>query len=423
MKDTSKVVACVVDHGQFIDVARRLSHEFQEVYYYCPSERGCQVISEGIIGDGFNEFQKVRTIHEVKSKCDLFVFPDIGFYSEQAELREQGFAVWGSGDAGLLEERRGLFLETLKSLDMPVPNYTAIRGIENLRSFLKNAKDKYIKISRWRGNIETTHWRSWKQDSYVLDQWAVIFGPAQGYLTFYVFDPIPEDVEDGFDTWVVDGQMPSLVMHGQENKDKSYIGVMQEFSDLPDTLKELSYPFMRELGERNYRAPFSTEARGRYFIDPTLRCPSPPHQLQMELVKNFGEVAWLGANGILVEPEIEHNCGVQALVSCEREKDEWAIVEVPESIEPYFYPMYACKLDGAICFPPGGLGSMLAWITGTGNTIQEAIETLQERKSELPNGVCCDDKSLAELLKDVAESDSKPPVPIPPPEIVLDESN
>lgn len=416
MKPLSDVVACVVDHGQFMDVATRLSKDIAHVYYCCPSERACPVISEGILGDGFDEFEKVDDFWSIKNDIDLFVFPDIGFVAEQTELVSQGFPVWGSGRSSLLESQRGKFFDRLKNLDLPVPEFNTVTGIENLRVYLKDKTDKYIKISRWRGDMETFHWRSWKEDSYVLSQWAVRFGPAGNHLTFYILEPISADVEDGFDTYVIDGDMPSTILHGQENKDKSFIGVMTSVDDLPDNLKQIAETFVPSL--KDYRSAFSIEARGEYFTDPTMRFPSPPHQLFMEMTHNFSEIIWHGANGELVEPEISKPCGVQALVCSDRDKDEWAMMDLPKKVSDYVYPMFACKLDGVLCFPPGGVGSMLAWITGTGDTVEEAIRCLQKRKSELPDGVSCEDKSIADLLIDL--NDNSNGVKLPEPSIVLE---
>lgn len=422
MKDTSEIVACVIDHGQFSSVARRLAKDYKQVYYCCPDEMACRVVAKGVLGDGFLEFEKVRTIKEVKSKCDLFVFPDVGFYWEQAELREQGKAVWGAGDGGMIEENRGFFLRLLKEVGLPVAKHDVVVGLENLRAFLRGKEDKYIKVSWWRGDIETTHWRSWDQDSCILDAWAVRLNRFQRHMTFYVFDPIPAAIEDGFDTFCIDGKMPNTVMHGQENKDKSFIGVMSYFGYLPENLREIAQAFLPVLKRSGYyRQAFSIEARNEFFIDPTLRFPSPPHQLELEQIENFGEIVWAGANGEVVEPVVKHKCGVQALVRMERDETEWGNVVIPESIKDYVYPMYVAQEDDVLCFPPGGLGPMIAWITGTGNTVEEAIHCLQERKSELPDCVECLDKSLAELLQNLKSSESKPDVPIPDPEIVLEE--
>lgn len=410
MKDSSQITACVVDHGQYVSVALTLARHYDRVFYCVHAERGCPKIEEGILGDGFAEITKVKSVWDVKNVCDVFVFPDIGFEGEQAELRSQGKAVWGSGDYSEYESNRGLFLRSLKQAGLPVPDYEVVQGITNLRLFLREKEDKYIKVSRWRGDVETTHWRDWRQDNGVLDQWAVTFGPAKEYVTFYVLEPIDTANENGIDTYIVDGRMPSVVLHGSENKDKSFIGTMQKYHTLPEEMRQVADAYMQVL--HGYRGPWSCEVRTSedgdpYFIDSTCRYPSPPHQLQLAMWENFGDIILAGAEGECIDPESSKQFGVQALISIDRDKCEWASVEIPSTIRASVFPMYACELDGVLCFPPGGLGNMVAWLVGTGDTIQEAIGNLQEMKADLPDGVNCEDKSLAELLVQLQDAEKE----------------
>ena len=90
-------------------VARRLGRDFKQVYYYTPTERDCPLIREACIGIGYPEIERIKSLARAKTKCELFVFLDIGFEDEQRELVDAGFMVWGCRNAGLLESSRGKF--------------------------------------------------------------------------------------------------------------------------------------------------------------------------------------------------------------------------------------------------------------------------------------------------------------------------
>lgn len=408
MKEVGDIKVLVVDHGQFIPVARKIGEQVSKCWYYSPHEKSLPLIQEGVIGDGFPEMEWVDDIWGVADQCDLFVFPDVGFSQLQKELIKRGHPVWGARDGDSLETNRGKFLRTLESLGMNVPVYETIRGLTNLRIFLKEKKDKFIKISKWRGNFETFHWTNWQECEGELDNYAVEFGPAKEQILFYVFDPIDTDIEDGIDCYCIDGNFPSVVLHGMEHKDKSFIGCMSNWKDLPEQVRSVNEQFSSALSD--YRGFFSTEVRitkddESYFIDPTCRAGSPPHQLMTELFGNFSDIIWHGANGICIDPEPTAKVGVQALLSCSRNDKEWSVFSIPESIQRNVKCGFCCVIDNRLVFPPHQLETMCGYLTATGETIEEAIGNLQEYAKELPAGMKCEDKSIAELLKEIKSAE------------------
>lgn len=426
MKDLSQVKACVIDKGQFPFLADLLGRSMDKVWYANPSaETAFPKLRDGSIGRGFETFTYTPDFWKIKNQCDLFVFPDVGFTGLQAELQSQGFSIWGQNGQDILETDRGRFIEKLTELGLEVVPHVVIKGMENLRVHLRDKEDKYIKVSKWRGDWETFHWRNWTSDSGELDQKAYLLGPLKEILTFYVFDSIPTDVEDGIDTHCIDGALPKLVMHAMEWKDKGFLAAMQKLSDVDEGMQTALRGFAATL--EGYRQFLSTEARlvdeQTYFIDPTMRAGSPPSQLQCELVGNLAQIIWSGANGELVEPEPTANFAVQCLISCDREPDETVTLEIPKSIRPYVKSSFSLEYEGNILIPPNHLGHMTGWLVACGDTIQEAIDTLKERREELPCGVDCDVMALAHLLEEAQEAKKLgveiTEQTIPEPEVVL----
>ena len=413
-KNIKDVVCCVQDHGRFVHIARTLGNAYAKVFYTSPEERDCPLLREASVGQGFDEIERVKSLWDVKDECSLFVFPDIGFEAEQRELRSQGLPVWGCGDAGLLESDKGLFLDTLSETDLPVAPHTIIKGLTNLMLHLKEEEDKYIKIDFYRGDFETMHWTCWAEMEGELDSYAVRFGKLKEQVVFYVFDAIDAEIEDGVDAWCVGGEWPETVLHGVENKDKSYIGTLQKFSELPEEVRcvnDCFGPILNKLTNGG-AMKFSTEVRitdegESFMIDPTCRFGSPPSQGECLLIKNLPEIIYRGALGEMVEPDTEDEFVVQAFLSLSGDRDEWKSVELDDELDEHIKGGFCCKVDGVLCLPPitEYHTSEVGYLCATGKTMKSAIENLRDLKDKLPCSLKCEFNSLADLLKEIHEAE------------------
>jgi hypothetical protein len=403
------ITCCVVDNGIFIHVARRLAREYKKVYYWSPADRAFPVLRERCVGDGYPDIVRVEHPLQVKHECDLFVFPDIGHCHLQSELIEQGYPVWGARMGDSIEINRGKFIKELGKTSLPyAPNQT-VKGITQLREFLKNEQDKYIKVSRIRGDFETFHWRSWEEDEVTLDKYAVLFGPLRDHLIFYVFDPIDSEIEDGIDAYCIDGKWPKTIIHGMECKDKAYLGTFQKFADCPPVMQQVNLAFGPILESYGYRSCFSSEVRitesgEGFFIDPTCRFGSPPSQVQMEMVANWGQIIWEGAHGNLVEMEPAAKFGVQCLLKFKREN--WTVIPLPLTMDRWVKVSFSCMVDGDICVPPDTEDVQeIAWLVAVGDSIQETIDTLKAHAEELPDGICCEIPSMVDLIHEIEKAE------------------
>lgn len=434
MKPHTDVAALVVDHGRFFHVAQRLARDYAKVYYWTPTERDCPLIREVCIGDGFDRVDRVFTIREVRDKLDIAVFPDIGFSDIQLDLVDAGIPVWGAREADAIEIDRGLFLKVLAKTELPVPPHKIMVGLTNLAVHLRDEEDKYIKIDKFRGDWETLHWTNWREMEGTLDSYAVRFGPLKEQITFYVFDPIKTEIEDGVDAYCIDGRWPEVVLHGTEAKDRAYIGGIQKMDSVPKEVRIVNEQFGPILSKYGYRGFFSSEVRitdsgESFFIDPTCRCGSPPSQVQEELFSNYGEIIWHGANGELVNPEPSAQFGAQAILSIDGDRSEWVSVVFPRELDRWVKCGFCCKPDDRTVFPPitEYNTNELGYLCGIGDTIEDAVEHLRHNKDLLPDGVKCDFPAIADVLSELIEAESKgvgfQNADTPPPEIVLEEKS
>ena len=430
MKPISEVRIRVIDHGIFLPFARCLAREAAHVDYYTPSEKAFPTIRDCCIGDGFDEVEKIVGPMVDSDSVDCWCFPDVGFEDVQADLLDRGKVVWGARNGDSLEIHRGKFLKALATTDLPVPPHQIVVGLDKLRQHLYDKEDKWVKISKLRGDFETFHWRNWEMDKAELDKYGVRFGPAQERITFYVFDPIDTEIEDGVDTYCIDGKFPELVIHGMEAKDRAFLAAFQNLANLPEEVRKVSEAFAPILGAFGYRQFFSSEVRitpekQSYFIDPTTRLGSPPSQVMCEMYGNLADIVWHGANGVLIEPEPLHKYGVQAIICGKGDRDTWSAYQFPEELDQWVKCGFCCRIDGLLCFPPDpdATSNDIGWLVGVGDSIKEAIEHLKEHAGLLPDGVTCEHHHLADLIDEVNEADEAG-VPftedaVPEPEIVV----
>lgn len=391
MKDVKDITALVYDRGTFFPVAERLARDVKTCYYHKPRAESFQTFAETVRGDGHPQVKYLSDIWPVKDEVDLWVFPDCADAGLQAELVSQGKAVWGSRGAADYENLRGKWLTFCEENGLPMPRTERIRGLTNLRLFLQENPEQewFIKISTFRGDMETWGTKSPDATRNKLDLLALKFGPFQDDILFYVQEKLDTDIESGADTYNIRGQWPSKIVLGYEKKGQSYFATWQTRADMPPEVWGVMDKIAPMLAQEQYANFISSEVRiaeGKsYWLDPCLRVPSPAGEEQLELYGNLSEIIWQGANGILVEPEMAAKFCGEAVISYCGDKEGWKSVKVPEDIQRWI-KLYACAhKDGSFHFPPSQDPEAIGCAVALGDTAKEVVDNL---------------KGLAEALKD-----------------------
>lgn len=428
--EPSQLTVCCIDNGLFLPLALKLAPSFKRMLYWTEWMESFPTLNKRVIGDGYAEIERVDDFWDYKNEVDLWIFPDIYRSGLQKELEAQGKLVFGSRDGDRLEIYRGTFLRVLEEVGLPVPKAEKVVGLTELKAQLHDREDVYIKISKYRGTMETTHWRSWRQDEGLLDSLAVKLGPLKDMITFLVFDAIPTDLELGVDTLCINGQFPGTMLNGLESKDKGYLGSVMKREEMPQQLQDVLDAFGPVLGKESYRNAFSAEVRvvedTGYFIDATCRFPVPGSGAESELITNLPEVIVAGAQGQLVEPVFGARFAAECVLSSKAEKHAWTIADFSESVKPFVRCGDSCLVDGRVCFPPHEphTGDEIGWLVSTGNTVKDTVETMKEQVKLLPDGVCAATDSLFDLLKEAISSEDQgiefTEQPIPEPETALE---
>lgn len=430
---TESPTFCVCDNGLFIPIARKLAREGYRVFYHkLDWQRGFPKLEDGIIGDGLPDIECVPDIWDVKDEVDCFVFPDIQQAGLQCELRRQGKRVWGSARGQTIENDRLFFLEKLEELGLDVPPYTPVKGLANLRVFLKDKQDIWIKMSKWRGSFETKHFRNMDVDSGLLDNWAVRFGGLKDVLTFICFPKIDTTIELGADTYCIDGQWPSLMLHGIEAKDEAYFAAVTKREEMPEQLLPIMEAFSPYLKETEYRSQWSMEVRvaddGNFFIDPTCRGGLPSTGSQCMALDNLAEIIYEGAAGNLVEPCYNCRFTAEAMVKIHGEINAWNTMELTPKLREHLQMSGYCMVGDKPWFPPeaGIVEDEIGWLVATGNTPTECLKQLNELADELPAGCDASVESVAEVVREIeamkAEGITLTKSVMPDASVVLEES-
>jgi len=410
LKPVSEVTACVFDYGTFLCLADKLGETYKKVYYYTPTEKEFYTIDELSKGTGIDNIERVEDIFnpEIFDEIDLFIFPDIGYEGLQKHLKSLGKVVWGSMGADELELLRDHFLKTLKQLGLPVIHTETITGLTALRDHLEKVENKYIKVNKYRGNMETWHHIDYDHSKPELDRLDIQFGGLKEEIVFVVQDHIKTDVETGCDTWCIDGKFPTKFSQGYEKKNELYLASIVDEMKLPEVIKTVNDAMSPLLKEMKYRNFMATEIRVKdgipYFIDPTMRMPGQSGEQLLETCTNLDEVIWHGANGEMIEPDFKYKFSAAATMHYTA-GGEWMVLKVPEKIKKWVKLYHYCKRDDIYHFSPKEDGEV-GVILGCSNTIEGAIEKLKEHLEELKDeSIECKLEGFVELLKDVEDAE------------------
>ena len=432
MKDISDVTFLLYDRGTFFPVAQRLARDAKKVFYYNPDGEAFPTFAKGCLGGGHSDVEQIEEIWQRKREIDCFVFPDCRDAGLQLELESQGFPVWGSKDADSLETMRGEWIKACEALGLPMPKTHKIRGVTALQIFFDEHPGEtfHVKISRFRGDMETFKTTEPSQIRSKMELLAMKFGPSKEYITFYVQEPVETDIEGGADSYFVAGQWPNKVILGYEKKGESYFATWKDRSEMPPEIWKPSEAMTELLASFNYCNFVSTEVRVKddksYLLDPCLRCPSPAGEEELELYGNFAEIVYHGALGEMVQPEMTAKFCGEAVIEYSGDRDGWKSIVIPEEVKRWVKLYACCYEDGAYHFPPAQDPEAIGCIVGLADTPEGVLYRLKEIRDALKDSaVDVHIDPIADLFKEIEEAEEQDipfsEEPLPKPGEVLEE--
>jgi hypothetical protein len=377
----------VIDHGTFLPFAQKLAEQAKRVLYHTPlPNAGCPAFRDYLPGKGIPGIERCDDFWPMLDQVDLICFPDIGNAGLQIKLSEMGFPVWGSKGADKLETLRFRLLKIMDELGMDLPEYVVVDGLSDLRAYLKEHNDLFVKVSKIRRDFETFHHLDYAMSEPRLDQLAATLGPLQNTIPFLVMKPV-DGIEDAIDTFAIDGQFPSLAVHGIEIKDAGYVGAVQKHSEMPQELQDIYgklSPFLADEMARNFFASEVRIGERAVLIDVSARHTSPAGETLLELYDNWPQIVMAGAQGTLIEPEPKAMYGVQLMISHTGDREFWRTLKIPDKLRPAVKLYCASELDGLTVIPPStNACDIIGSVVSVADSWEEAIGQLKDYMEEL----------------------------------------
>jgi hypothetical protein len=362
-----------------------LAKGFGRVLLYVPWKNAFPKSNLFSVGEGLPNVEKVTDWEDYFDETDCYFFPDVYDGGLQLLLRSLGKPVWGSAKGEELELFRWETKHLLKELGLPVQPVERIIGLDALREHLMEVDDKFVKISRLRGDCETFHHSTYKLTEPRLDEMEHRLGARKHTKEFIVEDSIDGSVKDiAYDGFTIDGEYPKRCLMGIEQKDLGYVGIVKLYSEFPAPIREVNTKLAPILAQYQYRNFISPELiigkKGEpYVIDPCARCGSPPSELYQQMADNWAEVIWAGAHGELIEPKWNAKWGVQAMIHSPWADQNDLSLYFPDKIAEWVKLRNVAKVEDHWMVMPQNVGlPEVGAVVATGNTLMEAMKKLVE---------------------------------------------
>ena len=385
VKDKSIIV---YDFGMAVPHAQRLAREFGKVGYFSPWTSSFPNSNDSIVGEGFDGVTRLMDFWQEVDKYDMVYVPDTHCGDIVSYLRGKGYKVFGADSKSTtLELDRYKGRKIQKAVGLPVQRTEHVVGLSKLRKHLGTVKDRYVKLSWFRGAIETFKHDDMESSAPYLDKLAVALGPKQDEAEFIVEESI-NGTEIGSDTFVVDGKFPNLAMFGWEVKDKYYVGKCVTRDKLPKQLKEVDDKMGVFFKKCSTRSMFSTEVKiykdGKgYLIDPTVRMPLPPSYVELELYSNFGEFIYNAAQGKVIDLKPTAIYGVEVIMGSDYSAENILEVKIPKKCEQWVKLANGCRINNKYYILPGSPKDHYLSVVGLGKTVKEAVDNAQSYIDEI----------------------------------------
>lgn len=371
----------ILDNGIYVSVAARLAQDV-EVAYFSNEGNAFPRSAETAPGSGIPNVERIEDpiSFMLEGKASHVIIPDLYLTDYDHLARKLGIPTFSSGDGTSIELDRWELMEFLVQHELPVIKVTEIIGIDALGRFLADPgnADKYVKVSVYRGDLESYHHVKWSSTEPWFDDLKHRLGPWGAKLRFIVQDPIDAEWEVGIDTYVRSGvyMMPSVV--GVESKDAAYFGAVVK--KIPKAFEPVLAPFLPYFAQRGYNNFFSNEMRITrdrtvYFTDATCRPPWPPSGVMMAACRNFPQVA-LGS----AAPDYGDALYLcEIILKSDWVGEHWLQVNYPRALERNYAFHRFCMMDGKAWIIPHDskfveFGSALGW----GKTPDAAKEMCRE---------------------------------------------
>lgn len=382
----------VWDRGLYTFLAQKLGESFSRVFYFMPESSPYPNSALSQIGEGLDTIERIDDddVWKVIDKVDMVFFPDCYDGEFQLWLKSKGYKVFGGMGSEKVEMDKVFFYDYLDQVGLPVPPTYRAEGLVDLLGHLKGKGEKWLKRSYYRGDFETKKYLGAKHILPWIDMLRSKIGRRAENIEILVQDPIESVVECGYDGFNINGVCTNNCLIGYEIKDKGYVAKV--FEDVPEIIQNVNdkmNPLFKKLG---YQGHFSTELRitkdGKaYFIDPTIRAPSPPSELMCEIYDNYAEAVWDVAHGKVPELLPKAKYGAEIILTSDWHEKHEMCVTFPKKLEPFIKLKNQTKRKDAYYVIPNENEGFFGAVIGYGDSVESATQKCLEAMEQIE----CDD--------------------------------
>lgn len=387
MKDLSGFKILILDYGNNISFAIKMSESFGTVNYWAGPYVTNSFPTHNVedIANNVPNLVKVKEWASVYPEVDAVAFCDSMEPALQHWMRANGMPVFGCGFADKLEHDRLYIKQTLTELGLPVGTYYTAHGLDQLEQILIGAKNVYVKGSI-RGNGETWKHKNWQLTKRQFMKLKTEMGLYANRETYVVEEIIPAIGETGFDGFFVGNQFAPIGMCGVEVKDCCFLGRFVRYQLLPECIKSVTdklspiFEQMEYNGQHSNEIIISADKRG-FLLDNSNRIPSPPGELMMEAITNYPEVVWEIAHGRVPNIQYEHQWGAQVIIKSDIAMEDDSPIIVPDEFKKNVkIKNLSIDEDGTWYYVPAhGMGMKeIGSIIFTGNSPDEVIKGIKK---------------------------------------------
>lgn len=373
----------VIDSGIGLCHAYRFAKDGHEVYYWRNWWKPFPCFEDFVCGEGL--VTKVKDFWKYLDEVDLIMVVDSGLGYMVEYLRRNGYNVFGAGMTDRLELDRRYFHEVLDQLGLKYPPSWNVDGIGGVLDFFKNEAEKgkeyFVKVSLFRGNVETFSARSFEEAEAILLPLEAVLGPFGNKFQFVIEEAV-EGVEVGFDALFNSRDFLLPILFTFEAMDNT-LGKWEFESIWTPVLEK----FRSFLAEEDYRGFFSLEAifdgSDLWLLDPTPRPAYPGSSaIFCQNLNNYCEVINAVALGEDIDFDINSKYVVALNVYTEHNVGRWLVINIDEDTK--FWIRRGVMVNGKLYLTAGKEGETLAGVViGEGDTYEETFEDASEQLSKI----------------------------------------
>jgi len=345
-----------IDTNLGLEHALRFGKDGYKTYYAIDNHEPYPHPENEISGLGFKEITKIQDFGQVLDKVKYVIFTDSGFGYLAKWLREKGYYVFGADPKSeRLELDRVYVRKVLSELGIDIPPGKVVKGIDGVIQAVKEAskegKKVFVKISKYRGAVETFGTCDPEEAEFLLTQGGFkIYGDNVQFVVEYEL----KGIEIGVDTWFNGKEFIPIVAETIEVKGA---GNATKFVNIENSIwrpvLEKLQPFLFKNG---YVGMFCLEGfydgKKIYVTDVTPRFPYICSYAYPKVIKNYPEFILSIMRGDKVLPELSGKYSVQIGVYTDS-SDKWKKIDVKQNYLDWVAFRRVIKKNNNFWFVPG----------------------------------------------------------------------